>query len=103
MPNTKEVGSLFAHTMKYPNTNFPLFEKGFSQEIDHPFRKGSSIVVRLPLSTTALVIGKWGAEQDEDDALTEAIGARFIDFGEIDVQEERPAGSDPQQDHQPGS
>lgn len=89
MPATKELGPLFVHTMKYPNTNFPLMERGFSQEIDHPFRKGSSIVVRVPLTTTAFVFGKWGAEQDEDEALTEAISARFIDIGEIDVQEER--------------
>jgi hypothetical protein len=91
VPLTKEVGRTFVHTMKYPSTDFPLMERGFSQEIDYPFRKGSSIVVRVPFSTTAVVVGWWGQPQDEDDALHSAIGSRFIDIGEIDVSQEVPA------------
>ncbi len=90
MPLTKEVGTLFVHRMRYPSTDFPLMERGHSQEIDHPFRKGSSIVVRIPFSTAAVVVGKWKEEQDEEVALTEAIGARSISFGEMNVQEEAP-------------
>jgi len=93
MPITKNAGSLFTHTMEYPTTNYPLVEKGYSQEIDHPFRKGTSIVVRIPFTTKAIVFGKWGEIQDEDEALRDAIGARDISFGEIYVQAERNSNS----------
>lgn len=64
--------------MSYPNTKFPLSEKGHTQEIEHPYRTGQSVVVRVPFTRRALVIGKWTGEKYEEDALTGAIGLREL-------------------------
>jgi hypothetical protein len=53
-------------------------EKGWTNEIEEPFRNGSCLVFRLPFTKPALVIGWWGQEQDEDDALTAAIWGRNL-------------------------
>ena len=62
------------HTMTYPSADFPLVDRGTSQEIDYPFRTASSWVVRLPATRKAVVIGKWGPPAtDPDEALEHAL------------------------------
>lgn len=87
MPNVAHIGSkFFAHRMDYPSRKFPLAEPGFTQEIDYPYRTGKSLVMRLPFSTHAVCVGVWVGQEAEDEALTRAIGARWI--GEDDVSPE---------------
>ena len=79
MPAIHQIGPhYFVHKMSYPNTKFPLSEKGHTQEIEHPYRTGQSVVVRVPFTRRALVIGKWTGEKYEEDALTGAIGLREL-------------------------
>ena len=74
MPVTKDAGRFFAHGMTYPSTNFPLVDKGVTQEIEHPFRLGKSLVPRAPFTRRALVLGVWGASAtDPDKALEKAL------------------------------
>ena len=80
MPQVSNIGNkYFAHQMRYPSTDFPLMEPGTTQEIEEPYRRGRSMVFRLPLTTRALVLGRWGAPVDEDTALRHAMKARDLD------------------------
>lgn len=69
---------MYVHTMKYPSRHFPLTEPGRTQEIEPPYRQGHGRVFRLPLTTAAVVVGRWQDAQDEGEALTEAIGMREL-------------------------
>jgi hypothetical protein len=75
------IGPLYVTTVKYPHRNFsPIIEKGWTHEIDEPYRRGSCLVVRLPFTHPGIVIGLWGAAQDEEDALTAAIWGRQLNI-----------------------
>jgi hypothetical protein len=80
MPNVTQLGPrIYSHPMEYPTTKFPVVDVGQTQEIDWPFRTGKGLVLRLPFTRRALVVGVWTGKQDETSALTNAIGARSID------------------------
>ena len=84
MPATKDVGRFFAHGLTYPSTNFPLVDRGVTQEIEHPFRLGKSLVLRVPFTRRAVVLGVWGASaSDPDKALEKAL--RLFHLGGSDV------------------
>ena len=75
------------HVLHYPSKDFPLVDRGTTQEIDYPFRKASSLLFRVPFRTNAVVVGKWGAPvEDPDAALDHALRL----FKERDVSEEAP-------------
>jgi hypothetical protein len=75
------IGPLYVTLVKYPHRNFlPIAEKGWSHEIDEPFRRGSCLVIRLPFTHPGIGIGIWGKPQDETDALTAAIWGRQLDI-----------------------
>lgn len=79
MPEVHDIGSKhFTHRMDYPTKKFPLIDRGHTQEIEWPYRSGSSFVLRAPLTKRALVIGRWTGEVDEEQALIEAIGVREL-------------------------
>lgn len=81
MPNVTQLGpTLYAHRMEYPTKNFPVFDRGDTQEIDWPFRTGKAIVTRIPFTRRAIVVGRWIGKRSEEDALTSAIHARSIDY-----------------------
>jgi len=74
------VGTLYGELIKYPHRKFfPIVEKGWTHEIEEPFRKGSCIVFRFPFTKPGLVFGLWGNAQDETEALTAAIWGRHLD------------------------
>lgn len=79
MPQVHNIGhNRYMHLMQYPTRKFPLTEPGSTQEIEPPYRKGQGRVFRIPLSTTAVVIGRWMDHKDEQDALEDAIGMREL-------------------------
>jgi hypothetical protein len=80
MPQIHDIGKRhFVHTMKYPARSFPLIDRGDTQEIEDPYRNGTSLVFRIPLSRTAVVFGRWQTRYSEDYALRRAIQARDLD------------------------
>lgn len=83
MPATKDLWNTYAHLMDYPSRDFPLIERGNTQEIDPPYRVGVSLVARIPGTRKAIVLGKWVNKKDEDTALSDAIGARRMDYREF--------------------
>lgn len=76
MPRTHSAGPYFVHSMEYPSRDFPVWDKGTTQEIEHPFRLAQSYVVRVPFTRRAFVFGRWGPEQHEHEALAKAIHVR---------------------------
>ena len=82
MPQIHDIGKHhFVHTMRYPTKKFPIIDKGETQEIEDPFRNGRSLVFRIPLSTSAVVIGRWQTRFSEETALRRAIQARDLHVG----------------------
>jgi hypothetical protein len=74
-------GKLYGATLKYPHRKFlPIIEKGWTHEIDEPFRRGSCLVIRLPFTRPGFVVGIWRESQDESKALTAAIWGRELDI-----------------------
>jgi len=76
----KSNGLIYGTTVKYPHRKpLPVLEKGWTHEIEEPFRRGSCLVFRLPFTHTGFVLGKWIETQDEDVALASAIWGRELD------------------------
>lgn len=74
------IGPIYVEKIKYPHRKFlPIVEKGWTHEIEEPYRKGTCLVFRAPFTRTGFVCGKWKLYQDEVDALTGAIWARELD------------------------
>lgn len=69
---------LFAHRLIYPSRNAPFAERGWTQETDEPWRKGSSVVLRAPFSRHAVALGVWHSKGSEDD-FHAAVGIRHVD------------------------
>lgn len=77
MPHVQDIGTKwYTHRMSYPTTSFPIIERGATQEIEYPFRTGNALVMRVPFTTMAMVVGRWGDVRNEEEALSSAIGAR---------------------------
>ena len=86
MPNVHHIGpKIFVHQMTYPPGRFPLCERGNTQEIEHPFRTGSSLVFRAPLTRRAVAVGWWTGQREEEDALMGALIARWYREEDEDV------------------
>jgi hypothetical protein len=74
------IGPIYGQMIKYPHRDLhPILEKGWTHEIDEPYRKGSCLVFRIPFTKPGFVLGKWGKAQDEEEALTAAIWGRRLD------------------------
>jgi hypothetical protein len=78
MPKVHNIGPAFVQL-----TNFPykwgnkFVVRGWTQEIDEPFRTSKPLIVRLP-NYKALVLGLWSEEQDEETALSGALERREV-------------------------
>jgi hypothetical protein len=82
------VGPLYVQIIKYPHRKtLPIVEKGWTHEIDEPFRKGSCLVFRLPFTKPGFVIGWFGEPQDEIEALTAALWGRDLDVTTEELME----------------
>ena len=85
MPKAHNIGSRF-----FQLTNFPyewgskIVVRGWTQEIESPFRTSNPVIVRLP-KYKALVFGRWSGMKSEEEALSGALAARdatYDDFTE---------------------
>ena len=86
MPQAHNIGPLFVQV-----TNFPyewgnkVVTRGWTQEIEEPFRTSKPIIIRLP-KYKAIVFGIWTGAQNEVEALKNALGMR--EAHENDFKEE---------------
>jgi hypothetical protein len=57
--------------------NWKLLVKGWTQEIEPPYRYATPLILRLP-KNKALVYGKWISTHDEESALNRAMQGRVL-------------------------
>lgn len=87
MPKLHKLGSQhFVQVIDFPvKWEGKLSVKGWTQEIEWPFRTAEPRIFRLPFHK-AFVLGKWtGVQPDEETALNRAIEGRVLtddDFSE---------------------
>lgn len=80
MARTHDMGNLYVQQMRYLHRKAAplIWEKGWTDELEHPFRRGTCIVVRVPCTRVGLVFGHWGPPGNEEDRLNSAVGLREI-------------------------
>jgi hypothetical protein len=77
----KSIGPLYVDLVTYPVKRFNfIIEKGWSQEIEEPYRHGSCIVLKAPFIKTGIAVGIWRYKNTENQALMAAIKARTLDI-----------------------
>ena len=70
----QSFGPLYVDTLKLKHPVFPLFEWGWSQEIEEPFRESAvCLVIWIPFVPLGVAIGIWGKPVTEDQALKKAL------------------------------
>jgi hypothetical protein len=92
----KNIGPLYVGKLEYYHRDFfPVVEKGWTQETDHPFRKGACLVFRFPKTHPGLYVGLWKkgsaiAEFDEDgvaDRLAAALSLRDMGLTPDEIED----------------
>jgi hypothetical protein len=84
MPKVHNIGS--KRFIQF--TNFPfewgskVIVRGWTQEIQEPFRTATPLIVRLP-KYKALVLGKWNGMLNEEDALSGALERREVTYDDF--------------------
>jgi hypothetical protein len=70
----KSFGSLYVDTIKLKHPVRPMFEWGWSQETEEPYRESATcLVFWVPFVPRGLAIGIWGKPVHEDKALAKAV------------------------------
>jgi hypothetical protein len=70
----KSIGPLFVNTIKLKHPVFPMFEWGWSQETEHPYRESEiCLVFWVPFVPRGYAFGVWGNPIDEDEALGKVL------------------------------
>lgn len=84
MPKVHKVGPKhFVQLTNFPfKWGFKFFVRGWTQEIEYPFRTSTPFIVRLP-RYKALVFGKWTGTKNEEEALTMALGKREVTYDDF--------------------
>lgn len=80
MPKVHKLGTKrFFQYIDFPvEWKYKLFVRGWTQEIEEPFRTATPLIFRLP-NHKALVFGTWtGQIDDEETALNAAIEGRIL-------------------------
>ena len=85
MPKAHNIGSRFVQLTNFPyEWGSKVIVRGWTQEIEMPFRTSKPFIVRLP-KYKALVFGRWSGMKSEEEALSGALEARdasYEDFKE---------------------
>ena len=80
MPKVHNIGKhRFTQLIDFPvKWEGKLAVRGWTQEIEEPFRTAAPLIERLPFHK-ALVFGKWtGSQSDEETALNNAMQGRVL-------------------------
>ena len=83
MPKAHNIGPLFVQLTKFPyEWDGKFVVRGWTQEIDEPFRTSEPLIFRLP-NYKALVMGRWTGAKDEEDALNFALERRDVTYDDF--------------------
>lgn len=78
MPKIHNIGPLFVQVTNFPyNWEDKKVVRGWTQEIEEPFRTATPLIVRLP-KYKALVLGRWSGTKTEEEALSMALETREV-------------------------
>lgn len=78
MPKTHNIGPLFVQVTNFPyNWEGKAVVRGWTQEIDDPYRTATPLIVRLP-RYKALVLGRWNGTKTEAEAVSMALEVREV-------------------------
>jgi hypothetical protein len=83
MPKVHTLGPLFVQVTRFPyEWGNKVVVRGWSQEIEEPYRTAIPFIVRLP-KYHGLVLGKWGAMKEEEEALSGALARREVTYDDF--------------------
>ena len=83
MPKTHNIGPLFVQVTNFPYKWGKKFAvKGWTQEIEPPYRTSKPLIVRLP-AYKALVLGRWTGAKSEEEALNDVLGRRDLTYDDF--------------------
>ena len=83
MPKAHNIGPLFVQITKFPyEWDGKFVVRGWTQEIEEPYRTANPLIVRLP-NYKALVLGRWTGIKDEEDALNSALERRDVTYDDF--------------------
>ena len=84
MPKAHKIGSKhFVQLTNFPfKWGFKFIVRGWTQEIEPPYRTSTPLIVRLP-RYKALVFGAWSGMKDEEEALNTALGRREVTYDDF--------------------
>ena len=84
MPKVHKVGPKhFVQLTNFPfKWGFKFIVRGWTQEIEPPYRTSNPFIVRLP-RYKALVFGAWSGMKTEEEALSTALGRREVTYDDF--------------------
>ena len=83
MPKAHNIGPLFVQLTKFPyEWDGKFVVRGWTQEIEEPYRTSEPLIFRLP-NYRALVVGRWTGAKDEEDALNSALERRDVTYDDF--------------------
>jgi hypothetical protein len=84
MPKAHKIGPKhFVQLTNFPfKWGFKFIVRGWTQEIEPPYRTSNPFIVRLP-RYKALVFGAWSGMKTEEEALSTALGRREVTYDDF--------------------
>ena len=83
MPRVHNIGPIFVQVTKFPyEWGSKVVVRGWTQEIEEPFRTSNPFILRLP-KFKALVCGRWTGIKNEEEALTGALETREVTYDDF--------------------
>ena len=83
MPKVHNIGPVFVQVTKFPyEWGSKVIVRGWTQEIEEPFRTSKPFILRLP-KFKALVCGRWTGVKDEEEALSVALETREVTYDDF--------------------
>ena len=83
MPKVHNIGPVFVQVTKFPyDWGNKVVVRGWTQEIEEPFRTSKPLILRLP-NYKALVCGRWTGIKNEEEALSGALETREVTYDDF--------------------
>jgi len=83
MPKVHNIGPVFVQVTKFPyDWGNKVAVRGWTQEIEEPFRTSKPFILRLP-NYKALVCGRWTGSKTEEEALSGALETREVTYDDF--------------------
>ena len=83
MPKVHNIGPVFVQVTKFPyDWGNKVVVRGWTQEIEEPFRTSQPLILRLP-KYKALVCGRWTGVKNEEEALSGALETREVTYDDF--------------------